>query len=482
MKKKFISNLILIVVLNLLIKPFAIFGIDATVQNRVGTDEYGLYFSLLNLSYLFNIVMDLGINNYTTKNIAQYPEIVSRYINKLFNFRLILFVLYALITLVIGIGIGYTGTSLNILMILIFNQFLVTLISYFRSHFGGLHQFKTDAIISVLDKLLLILVAGFLLIKTNGTSDFTIEHFIWIQTFGYAVTLLLAFLLLIRSIGIPKFKFNWVFSLVILKKSYPYALLTLLMMLYTRIDSIMIERIHPNGAFETGSYAQGFRLLDAFFMFGMIFANLLLPIFARLLKTNPKAITELLNASRDMLVGGSILLAFVCFAHAEYILKLVYNFDYEHASASFTWIMWSFIGMCISIIYGTLLTAGGKLKFLNQLALGSILLNILLNIYLIPRYGAQGAAFATCITQLSTSVVQMIYSHKIYSLDITQWFFAKYALFFGINIGLLFFSMETTIHLSLQLSVGIISLFILKFIDLKSVKEALIINYDKSIT
>jgi len=482
MKKNFISNLLLIVVLNLLIKPFAIFGIDATVQNRVGTDVYGVYFSLLNLSYLFNIVMDLGINNYTTKNIAQYPDVVSKYINKLFNFRLILFVLYAIITLSIGIGIGYTGDSLKILLLLIFNQFLVTLISYFRSHFGGLHLFKTDAIISVLDKVLLILVGGSLLIATSGTSDFTIELFIWIQTFSYALTLAIAFLMLIRSIGLPKFKFDWVFSLVILRKSYPYALLTLLMMLYTRIDSIMIERIHPSGAYEAGYYAQGFRLLDAFFMFGMIFANLLLPIFARLLKSNPNGITELLNASRDMLVGGAILLAFICFAHGEYILKLVYNYDYQFASASFKWIMWSFIGMCISIIYGTLLTAGGKMKFLNQLAVGSIILNILLNIYLIPRYGAQGAAFATCITQLSTSLVQLIFCHQTYSLEISPLFIGKYAILFGINIGLLFLPVETTTHILIQLIVGIISLFILKFIDLKSVKDALIINYDKPIS
>jgi hypothetical protein len=52
MQKKFLSNLALILVLNLLIKPFAIFGIDATIQNRIGAQEYGLYFSLLTSSLL----------------------------------------------------------------------------------------------------------------------------------------------------------------------------------------------------------------------------------------------------------------------------------------------------------------------------------------------------------------------------------------------------------------------------------------------
>ena len=169
MQKKFISNLVLIVVLNLLVKPLAIFGIDATVQNRVGAEEYGMYFSILNFTYLFNILADLGINNFTTKNIAQYPHIASRYIGKIFSFRLILFAIYAIVTLSIGIGIGYRGAQLNILYVLIFNQLLITFIAYFRSHFGGLHLFKTDALISVLDRLLLIIICGSVLIsKTFG--------------------------------------------------------------------------------------------------------------------------------------------------------------------------------------------------------------------------------------------------------------------------------------------------------------------------
>ena len=158
MQKKFFSNLLLIILLNLLVKPYAIFAIDATVQNRVGAENYGMYFSLLNLSFLFNILMDLGINNFTTKHVAQYPKVISSYVGKLFSFRLILFAIYALVTITIGVAIGHDAEELYLLLILIFNQWLVTFIAYFRSHFGGLHLFKTDAFISVLDRILLIFI------------------------------------------------------------------------------------------------------------------------------------------------------------------------------------------------------------------------------------------------------------------------------------------------------------------------------------
>ena len=60
MQRQFFSNLFLTLFLNLLIKPIAIFAIDATVQNRVGQEEYGLYFTLLNLTVIFNIFFTTG--------------------------------------------------------------------------------------------------------------------------------------------------------------------------------------------------------------------------------------------------------------------------------------------------------------------------------------------------------------------------------------------------------------------------------------
>jgi O-antigen/teichoic acid export membrane protein len=458
------------------VKPFAIFGIDATVQNRVGAEDYGLYFALLNLTFLFNIVTDLGINNFTTKHIAQYPQVVSHYIGRIFSFRLILFVIYAILTLSIGIGIGYEGEELYLLFVLIFNQLLITFIAYFRSHFGGLHLFKTDALLSVLDRILLIIICGSILFFTVEGQRFQIEWFIWIQTICYGITLLVSFALLVKEIGLPKFHFKWVFSLAILKQSYPYALLILLMMLYTRTDSVMLERIHPNGAHEAGVYAQGFRLLDAFFMFGMIFANLLLPIFSRQLKENKKIALSILKTSGNLLIGGSIFVAILCFYNAEFLLDLIYKNNVEESLASFQWLMWGFIGMCISLIYGTLLTANGDLRFMNQLSVIGIVLNVVLNALLIPDYGAAGSAFATLVTQSFTSLILLVFCFRKFSIPVSIVQLLNYGGFILLMLLIpLIFEKENYV-LTLQLTLGVIGMFIFKFIDIKGLKKSFLEN------
>ena len=98
MQKKFLANLSFLLLLNLLIKPFYILGIDAEVQNQVGADEYGLYFSILNFSFIFNILNDFGITNYNNRTIAQNVNALQSHFGKLMVSRIFLCLAYTAVT------------------------------------------------------------------------------------------------------------------------------------------------------------------------------------------------------------------------------------------------------------------------------------------------------------------------------------------------------------------------------------------------
>ena len=472
MQRKFLSNLLLIILLNLLVKPLAIFGIDATVQNRVGAEEYGLFFSLLNFTFLFNILLDLGINNFTTKNVAQFPEIIPKYFGKVMTIRFLLFIVYAVFSLSIGWMIGYDARAFSLLGFLILNQFFITLIAYIRSHFSGMLFFKTDAFISVLDRLLLILLCGSLLFGPWKAETFRIEWFVWIQTASYSITFFIALLLLIQKIGIPKIKFQKQFSWAIVRQSLPFALLILLMMIYTRTDSVMLERLHENGEYESGIYAQGFRLLDAFFMFGMIFTNLLFPLFSKMLKQKEE-VSKLLQTSSKMLIWGAIALAILCFWNGEFILKLIYSSAIEDSLIPFQLLMFTFIGMCITLIYGTFLTANGNLKFLNTISAIGLVVNVVLNLFLIPDYGAVGAAFATLITQLMVGITQWLYVRQLVLQPFAFRKAFELVLFTGCLMGMGYVATYSDVHFLFQCLMVALLLFLFKVIHLKEVRGLL---------
>lgn len=465
MQGSFFSNLVLLILVNLLIKPVSLLVVDAGFQNELGHTDYGLYFSLLNFSLLFNIFLDLGINNFTIRRVAQQPHKAKRLFGAVFIFRIFLFIFYLVLLLTSGVIIGYDNAALSILCLLGVNQFVVLCIAYIRSHFTGFHYFKLDALLSVLDRFLLILIGGYFLFFRQG--QLSIYTFIWIQFGTYLTTFFIGYFLFIRYIDKPTFSVNFKLSGAILKRSMPYAILILLMLIYSRLDGVLLERLHENGAEQAGIYAQGYRLLDAFYMFGMIFAGLLFPMFSRLLSENKAAIYPLLKSAGDLLLGSAILIAFICIYNGDLFMSTIYQ-DYEEAVGPFQWLMLSFIAICMNFIFGTLLTASGNLKVLNWISFIGIGVNITLNILLIPRFGAEGAAITTLFTQFFTAVLQFLYAVKRFEIPISVFHIIKYPLYILILLGVSHLYYAHDYMILLQFIVGISGMFILSFISKNS--------------
>lgn len=471
MQRKFFSGLALMMVLNVLIKPIAIFGIDAEVQNRVGTEEYGIYFPLLSLTFLLNILTDFGINNYTIKHVAQHPKVAVSYLGKILTLRVFLFLIYAVVIYSVAFVFNWNEFQVYLLSFLVLNQLFVATIAFARSYFNGMLMFKTEAVLSILDRLLLIILCGAILYLPSSDESFQIEWFVWIQTICYGLAFLVAMVLLLRQTGIPKLSFRRHFSMAIIRKSLPYALVILLMQLYTRTDSVMIAELHKDGSLQAGYYAQGFRLFDALFMFVMIFTGLLYPIFSKLL-IQKEDFKLILASATKLLLGVTVALGIICFFNAELILGWIYDHDVDKSASSFQWLMLGFVGMSTNLLFGTLLTANGSLKFLNTVSAVGILINVLANILLIPSYGASGAAFATLITQGAVSLVQIVYCMRHFSLRLSIIEVAKFIGFTAYVWAICFFLEVESFGWFALIGLGVIAgMFVFGLLDFKQLKS-----------
>ncbi len=417
MKRTFFTNLSLLLLLNLLIKPFWIFGIDRTVQNVVGAEEYGLYFSLFNFSLLMNMLLDLGITNYNNRNIAQNQQLLSKSLSNIIGLRLLLALLYAVITIIAGFFIGYEWRQFHLLLFLILNQFIASFVLYLRSNLSGLHYFKTDSIISVLDRALMIIICGVLLWGGVTKTDFKIEWFVYAQSVAYILTMFITLVLVYTKAELLRLNFDKTYFIALLKKSYPYALLSLLMVFYYRIDSVMLERMLLDGKLQAGIYAQGFRILDAAAMFAFLFAVLLLPIFSRMIK-HKEPVNQLTLFSFLLLIVPVVGVTFASFFYRAELIDLLYHHHVEISSSIFGILILCFIGIAFGYIFGTLLTANGNLKQLNILAAGGVVINIILNLILIPKYFALGSAIASLITQSIAAIAQVIIAKRIFKFHI----------------------------------------------------------------
>jgi len=433
LNKKFIVNLALLLFVNILVKPFWIFGINRNVQLAVGEADYGIYYALFNFSLLLNIILDLGINNFNNRNISQHNFLLTKHFSGIVALKFLLGIVYSIITVIVALVIGYRGEQLHFLYFLIINQFLSSFVLYIRSNLAALQLFKTDSIMSVVDRLLMIIICSFLLWGNITGMQFTIEKFIYAQTCAYSLTVVAGLIILLKRMDAFKLSFNLVFSRVILKKSFPYAILILLMGFYTRIDAVMLERILPDGATHAGIYAQGFRLLDAVNMVAYLFAVLLLPIFSYMIKRKEN-IEELVKIAIMLLVVPAFIVSTGCFFFRYEIMSLLYNSIDNYNVTVFGILIFGFITVSTTYIFGTLLTANGSLKKLNIIASCTLIMNIILNFLLIPKFQAIGSAFVCLAVQTFPAIAQIFVAAKIFKLRVSSKNIVKAVLFIVILI------------------------------------------------
>lgn len=398
MLKKYLSDIAFMQVLNLLVKPVWILVIDRAVQNALTQEIYGNYFALFNFSLMFFIVLDLGLNGYNTTEISRDTNKIVSIAGNIIGLKILLMVVYLLAAFGVGSLLGYNRLEFNLLLILCILQIITSFNQYLRSIVSSLQKFKWDGIFMVLDRVIIITICSLLI--WGGFTDWglTIDRFVYAQLIGVGIVTILLILFLRKQLTNIKISFRFQKILPVLKHSWPFALLIMLMGLYNYMDSVMLKSLV--GDEEAGVYALGYRLFYALLMFAQIFSGVLLPFFSKNIK-DVHVIRQVSIYTSKLLLLIGFLAVFLSYSYGIDIMHILYPDKASDASSNaFVILMFGFIGSVLVLVYGTLLTAALELKYLNLAAFITLVINLILNIKLIPIYGASGAAIATLTSQL----------------------------------------------------------------------------------
>lgn len=415
-KKKFILDLAILLVLNLLIKPFWTIIVEPKVQGQIGDISYGEYFVIFNMTLVLSIFLDFGLTNFNNKNIAQNKHLLSKHFSKMLGLKFALGIFYMVVAVLVGFFLGF---NIKLMVILSLNMFFLSFILFLRSNLQALHLFAVDSVISVLDRVIMILILVVLLLQLFGTNV-TVESFVYAQTAGYALTAIIAFIIVLNKTHTFKLNWDWAFNRLILKKSLPYAVLVLLMAFYNRFDSYMIAALLDGdlGKQQSGIYAKGFRLLDAANQIAYLFSVQLLPMFSRMIK-NKENFENVVKLSFTLLLTPALIVSISTIFYAEHFFDKIYTGD-TNGYQILAVLMSCFTAISLTYIFGTLLTASGNLKKQNYVALGGIAINVILNLILIPKYFALGSAISSLVTQLLTGLLQVYICYKVFHFKVNK--------------------------------------------------------------
>ena len=412
--KQYFKNISFLFFINFAVKPIWVFVLDRKFQLMYGNELYGNYFSLLSLIYIYSIVLDLGIHNYITKKMADKSYSLTVDFYKLLHVKLFLGFLYLIIVVGTLFIFQFSFFKSILFFIIALNQLLFSFFQFGRSFIQGLQRFGLDSWLSSIDRIFLVLL-GSVLVYTSLGLNLGIISFIGIHFIAYLLSLTITYFFLLRNIPLENKKVTFSFFSRLIHDALPFIAISILMVIYTRTDAVLLQNLLPNGNEHSGIFALSYRFFDSAYNALYLLSMFLLPaVSAHFVSQNHTIIRQ--KVFYSFVIATVIALGFVVltFIGCKEIFHYLYKTDSPYAIHTYQLGVWSVLGVAWMYVFGSFLTGIGKYKPIIIIVAIGVLLNIGLNLWLIPLYKAVGAAIACSVAQLFVGISKGVYSVYVF--------------------------------------------------------------------
>ncbi len=372
------------------------------VARYLGPEQFGLFSYAQSFVALFSIIATLGLNSIVVR------ELVKKELDKNIligtSFIMMFFAsLFVIGLLFIATFFTSNDTYTNILIFIlasatIFQSFNV-IDFYFQSKV--LSKYVVYANISMLF-LSSIVKIGLILVNAPLMS------FVFVVLFD-SIVLALGFIYFYKK-NHQEFK-NWKFdkkiALFLLKDSYPLIIAGVINSIYMKVDQVMIKEILDNT--QVGYYAAAVKLSEVWFGIGVIICNSLFPAIVNAKKVSEELYYQRIYKLFLFLVVIAYILSIIVYFLSDYIILFLYGKEFIEASSVLAIHIFSAIFVYLGVSSGRWLIIENKTLLNLYRNIFGMIINVVLNIIFIPKFGIVGAAYASLIAYITAFYVMDIF-------------------------------------------------------------------------
>lgn len=339
-------------------------------------------------SFLTSPRVDMGLY----RDIIKSPRKKHKLIETAFFLKLAGGVIAAILTIGMAIAIGTNGLPL-ILIIILSSIFLTTPFQVVLYDFRAQADAKHISLIALAINFTLNILKV-LTIVYNLDIIYIVGILALEPLFGaFAYTTLYS-----RVCGI--FLFSWrphvQYASLLLRGAFPFIILASFTALYARIDQVLISTILDSAS--VGLYDAAVKLAEVWQFIPSIIVSSLFPAIVNARTTSEYTYFNRLKKLLAFLICVTVIFATVFTFLAPLVIKILYGNAYIQSIDVLHIYLWSSIGVSAGIVMMHFLIAENMRRVIAFSAIIPALINIILNLILIPRFGIEGAALATLIS------------------------------------------------------------------------------------
>lgn len=281
--------------------------------------------------------------------------------------------------------------------------------------------------ISVIANVIVLSISSVMKILMIITSQ-PLSYFVYLLLFDAVVLALLFIVFYVRHSGtVFKWYFNPEVMVAMLKQSWPLILTGAMIVLHMKIDQVMLR--HMLSVEAVGQYAAAVKFSAASYFLPMIIVSSLWPAIIKSKQLGEKIYLARIQKLYDLMSMMALSVALVLSVSAEFLVLLLLGDSYREAILILQIHVWAAIFAYLSVVSGAYLINEKMTRKNLYRALSGLLANITFNYILIPMFGGQGAAIATC-----GSFMVAYYLYDLFDKDLRRHFFMKSKSFFPIHL------------------------------------------------
>jgi len=228
-------------------------------------------------------------------------------------------------------------------------------------------------------------------------SGASLIYFAWAML-AEAIVVAMALTLALHRLGPPLYSLRISYDrcFALLKAGWPFMLSSIAIMIYMKIDQVMIGQMLGNDA--VGIYSAAVRISEIWYFIATAVAASVLPAILEAKKNNEAQYRQRLQALFDLMTWIAIIVALPVTFFATPLVTMLFGAEYSEAGGVLAIHVWATVFVFLGVAGGNwFLAENQQLISLQRTALGAVV-NVLLNILLIPMMGVMGAAWATLIS------------------------------------------------------------------------------------
>ena len=362
------------------------FGTTVLLARGLGGELYGQYVFVVAYMFIFSFFVDLGFERVIARELARTPKRVGELIGTGLMIRALLSVVAAIAAIAVASILDLPSLTWWCIVVAAIGMPL-SIETLLRAFFQARFEMRYPYLLTFPGSVLFVLLAALVIWTGAGL--------VWLFV-GALATGILTIALMLR-VALPKMQVTWRLNMPLVRElwrdAWEIGAVNLIWLVALRVDQLLLYWLSDPS--ELGRYAVAVKVTEAL---NLIPESVMVTVFPLLAATElaaPQRFERIYRLTLRYLIVMALPLALMVTLERELIIRLLFGAAYLPSSTALIILAWWMFFSYTAAVYASLMIVRNQQRLVAVISAVALTLNIGMNLVLIPRWGATGAAAAT---------------------------------------------------------------------------------------